>query len=70
MPTKPTETIEKAIAFVTNTNAIESSLSFISNPVAESYNEDLMKGLDGILTDEDVRFVEYTKRYGPLSKGH
>ena len=70
VPTRPTETIDKAIAFVTNTNAIESSLSFISNPVAENYNEDFMQGLDGILTDEDVRFLEYTKRYGPLSNGH
>ena len=50
--------------------AIESALTYISDPVGVAYENDFMNGLDGILTDEDKRFMEYSKRYGPLNSDH
>ena len=70
MTTKPTESMETMIKFVTNMKAIEGAMDFISDPVAVEYLDDFSEGLDGILTDEDLRFMEYSKRYGPVESAH
>ena len=58
------------IKFITNMKAVEGAMDYMSDPVAVDYMDDFSEGLDGILTDEDLRFVEYSKRYGPNHPAH
>ena len=62
--TRPLQSIDVFINFITNMNAMNSSIDFISSKIATEINDDLSDGLDGIVTDEDRRFMEYSRRYG------
>ena len=59
------------IIFITNTEAINKSLNYISLKQPIAYNDDFMLGLDGVLTDEDRRMMIYAEKYGePGSSSH
>ena len=45
-------------------------MEYLSNETAAAFTDDFAEGLDGILTDEDRRFLEYSKQYGDPNKGH
>ena len=66
VPTKPTRSLDDFLFFATNIAAIEDAIDFMSYDENAKTLQDLEKGLDTWLSDEDRKIMLYAKTFKAL----
>lgn len=63
VPNRPTRSIDDALFFITNQQALDKALDFVSAPLLEANISDVEKGLDTWLNEEDKNIFNYYDKY-------
>lgn len=58
-PSRPTRSINDLMTFLASSEAINKAVQFISYDGATEMSSDQEKGLDGIITENDAKMLQY-----------
>jgi len=58
-PSRPTRSIQDLMTFLASSEAINKAVQFISYDGATEMSSDQEKGLDGIITEDDSKMLQY-----------